>query len=314
MPGLVPHSSSARWFYGADGRVRPFWRAVMFLIAAGLLLVVSGMTLAALLELIWPGSRAALRAGGVPPLQLAFPLYAASNAALLLCSWLFLISLDHRSFRTLGLWFYARWWREFLLGVGTGAAATLLGTVALMSGGWVRYEGLAANAASALPGTLVFALFLLLPAATEEFLLRGYFFQRLLESWGKPAAIGVPAILFGLAHLNNPDVTPLSTANTMLAGVLLAAAYLKTRALWLPIGLHWGWNATMGPGLSLPVSGLRAAPPLFQVSIAGPEWLTGGNYGPEGSILVTVVCGAAILALWKAPWITPSPAMQDVLK
>jgi len=117
-----------------------------------------------------------------------------------------------------------------------------------------------------------------------------------------------------MAHLGNPGSTALGTANTVLAGILLAVAYLKTKGLWLPTGLHWAWNYFLGPIFALPVSGGKFEPSLLQVAVSGPQWLTGGNYGPEASIVLTIVCTVAIVGLWKAPWISPSPAMQDVLK
>jgi len=119
--------------------------------------------------------------------------------------------------------------------------------------------------------------------------------------------------LFGFAHLGNPSATPLSTANTVLAGVLLAAAYLKTRALWLPIGLHWAWNFLMGPVLGLPVSGYRLGG-LPGARVSGPEWLTGGTYGPEGSVVLTVVCAVATVWLWRSRSVAPSTAMQQALQ
>ncbi len=303
-----------RWLCSRDGRVRPFWRALMFFVFAGLCVAASGMLLVAFLDRLWPGTKATLDRELVPPLPLAATLYAVTDTVLLLCSWLFLFSLDRRDFRTLGLWSYAGWIREFVLGAAMGAG--LVGVVAgtLVAGGWVRYLGLAANALAAWPEAFGFAPFLLLPAAAEELIARGYIFQRLLESWGRLAPLVLLSVLFGLGHLGNPSATPLSTANTVLAGVLLAVAYLKTRALWMPLGLHWAWNAFMGPVLSLPVSGLRAGPPLFQVQIGGPAWLSGGTYGPEGSAILTVACLALTVWLWRTPHLAPSAAMAKVLE
>src|SRR2546430_16785770 len=110
------------------------------------------------------------------------------------------------------------------------------------------------------------------------------------------------------------SATPLSTANTTLAGVLFSLAYLKTRGLWLPIGLHWAWNFTMGPILSLPVSGMRFGPTLLRSQLTGAKWLTGGAYGPEGGAVTTVVCVAAIFWLARTQRFAPSPAMEEALK
>ena len=158
------------------------------------------------------------------------------------------------------------------------------------------------------------AALLLFAAANEELLFRGYAFQRLAASVGALWAVLITSALFGAGHLLNPSATPLSTANTVLAGVLLSLAYLKTRALWLPIGLHWAWNFTMGPILGLPVSGLNISPTLFRSEAAGPTWLAGGVYGPEGGLILTLVCLAATLWLARSRKIAPSPAMKEVLK
>jgi len=86
---------------------------------------------------------------------------------------------------------------------------------------------------------------MLLAAVFEEVAFRGYAFQRMVDAAGPIVAAAVFSGLFGALHLSNPSATPLSTANTALAGVLFSLAYLKTRGLWLPIGLHWAWNFTM---------------------------------------------------------------------
>jgi membrane protease YdiL (CAAX protease family) len=299
---------------GRDGRPRPIWRAVLFFLMGAFLVTVGNVLTIFALNLIWPGTDAVLAAADVPPLRLAVPIFAVRVAVLLLCSWLFLSTLDQRSFRTLGISFYGGWMRELLMGAVLGAGLMLLVAGALVAGGWLQYGGRTGNAAAVLPQALGFALFLALPAAGEEFVARGYLFQRVLDAWGPLWATLVLSLFFGFAHLGNPSVTALSTINTVLAGVLLAVAYLKTRALWLPVGLHWAWNAAMGPGLSLPVSGLQVGPPIFSVQTAGPQWLSGGNYGPEGSIVLTGACIGAIVLLWRARWLTPSPAMREVLQ
>jgi hypothetical protein len=120
--------------------------------------------------------------------------------------------------------------------------------------------------------------------------------------------------LFGLAHLQNPAATPLSTANTVLVGVLLALCYLKTRGLWLPFGLHFGWNFWLGYVFSLPVSGIELSQRLFTVRLGEPVWLSGGAYGPEGSLLTTVAILTACFWLVRTRWLTVSPAMAKELQ
>jgi hypothetical protein len=96
--------------------------------------------------------------------------------------------------------------------------------------------------------------------------------------------------------------------------VLFSVAYLRTRALWLPLGLHWAWNFFQGEVFSLPVSGIRFAKPMLQVAAVGPAWFTGGDYGPEGGLAVTVVALAGIFWLARTRRLASSPAMREVLE
>jgi membrane protease YdiL (CAAX protease family) len=240
-------------------------------------------------------------------------LYVLMNGGLLALAWLFLRALDRRGFRALGLWFYAGWGRESLVGIGIGAGLVTTVVLGMALTQVVSYEGMN-PAAGVWTGTLVSAGVLFLAAAFEEIVFRGYAFQRLVDSFGKLGAILILSALFGLGHLGNPSANPLSTANTVLAGVLLSVAYLKTRALWMPTALHWTWNLMVGPIYSLPVSGAHIGPGLFVAEIGGPEWLSGGAYGPEGSVVLTVVCAAAIIWLARTEAVAPSLAMQETLK
>jgi len=154
-------------------------------------------------------------------------------------------------------------------------------------------------------GTHQFALLLLdlivlaIAALLEEVAFRGYAFQRLIEAIGPTLATLMIAVLFGLRHLENPDATPASTLMTVFAGWLLAIAYLRTRALWLSWGLHFAWNAAMGVLFGLPISGIRTFSPVIEANTRGPSWVTGGAYGPEGSLVAAVVLLTGILVMFK---------------
>lgn len=306
-------SGPRAWWRGLDGRVRPLWRALLFFVVAGLATAASGMVTSLVVGWFVPGARVALAEEGHPRVALLLPIYGVTTAVLLLCSGIFLRWLDHCSWRTLGLWFHDRWTHELVGGAVAGTALMLAADGGLVLTGRIVYHGVADHAGGPFMSALAVTLFLFFPAATEELLFRGYLFQRLVDAIGAALATSILGLFFAIAHLGNPAATPLSAANTALVSVLMSVAYLKTKGLWLPIGLHWSWNAVMGALLSLPVSGRRAADPLFHVEISGPAWLTGGHYGPEGGIVVTIVCTAAIAALWYAPLLTPSQAMQKVL-
>ncbi|HSQ75516.1 MAG TPA: CPBP family intramembrane glutamic endopeptidase, partial [Bacteroidota bacterium] len=138
---------------------------------------------------------------------------------------------------------------------------------------------------------MLFSLLVFVPAAAfEELLFRGYAFQTLAQGITMLPAILVMSGLFGAAHLQNPHSTLLSTVNVMLAGIWLSLAYLKTRGLWLPFGLHLSWNFTQTTVYGFPTSGLAMADRQIWSTVEnGPDWITGGPFGPEGGILATVV-------------------------
>jgi membrane protease YdiL (CAAX protease family) len=147
---------------------------------------------------------------------------------------------------------------------------------------------------------LFLAVFLFAGSAAEEILFRGFGFQTLLANFGIWAAIVPVAVLFGLLHLGNPGATWLGIVNTMGFGAVFGYAFIRSRDLWLPIGLHFGWNLTL-PLFGVNVSGLRMDVTGYEMSwTAGALW-SGGAYGPEASVLTSVVVVLLFLYVWKAP-------------
>jgi hypothetical protein len=155
---------------------------------------------------------------------------------------------------------------------------------------------------------------LILAGAFEELVYRGYAFQTLLRDLPEFTPILLFSIFFGLAHWNNPSRTFFSTANTVLAGVWLSMAYLRTRSLWFPTALHGAWNWMMGAFFGLPVSGLRIPEhPILASTSDAPFWLTGGSYGSEGGAAATIVLVIAIAVAQRARWLSVSPEMNAAL-
>jgi membrane protease YdiL (CAAX protease family) len=138
---------------------------------------------------------------------------------------------------------------------------------------------------------------MLVTALVEEVSFRGYPFQRLIEAIGPVGATLAISVFFGLLHAFNPDATLISVMITVLAGVLLSVAWLRTHGLWLGWGLHFAWNASMGLLFGLPVSGVTRFSAVVETRAIGPMWLTGGAYGPEGSLVavVAIVIGLVVL-------------------
>jgi membrane protease YdiL (CAAX protease family) len=134
-------------------------------------------------------------------------------------------------------------------------------------------------------------------ALAEEVAFRGYPFRRLIEAIGPIAATIGMSLFFGLGHVLKPGATWTSVFVTMLAGLLLSVAWLRTHGLWLPWGLHFAWNASIGILFGLPISGISDFSSVVQTRSFGPLWLTGGNYGPEGAVFTAFVLLIAVVVL-----------------
>lgn len=250
--------------------------------------------------------------------------YALLIAWTVAVSWVCLRFLERMKLSALGFALRGDWFGDVLKGCAisgmmiaavvalqiTGGGTRLSFNPALRQAqGGVNWAGVRTVAAE-----MVAALALLiLAAAFEELIFRGYAFQTLLR--GAPAIVPILlfSIYFGWAHWNNPNRTLFSTANTTLAGVWLSIAYLRTRNLWFPTALHFAWNWTMGVFFGIPISGLRVERPLLVTSDGGPVWLTGGSYGSEGGAAATVVLIAGIIVIWRARWVRISRDMNATL-
>jgi membrane protease YdiL (CAAX protease family) len=188
---------------------------------------------------------------------------------------------------------------NFSLGValGGGAAALMLLAPLLARTGHLVPRS---NTGFTWPTLLTYLFALLIAATGEEMIFRGYAFQLLVEKIGPFATVLPVGVLFGIAHAGNPNATVLAVVNTFLWGILLGYAFLRSHDLWLPIGLHFGWNAVL---------------PLFGVNLSGltiditrysyrwdltPLW-SGGSYGPEGGLLTTIFAITLFFAILRAP-------------
>jgi membrane protease YdiL (CAAX protease family) len=189
-----------------------------------------------------------------------------------------------------------------LLG-GIGAAiVVLLGPVAFRGADFVPD----ATQHFAWPNLVFFSIVLLFGAIGEEMLFRGYAFQVFMAAVGPFAAILPFAVLFGFMHASNPGFTLLAGINTFLWGVLLGYSFLRSGDLWLPIGLHFGWNWTL-PLLGVNLSGLTMGVTGYTMRWRiGGLW-SGGAYGIEGGLLTTAIVVALYFYLEKAPIQTQLP-------
>jgi membrane protease YdiL (CAAX protease family) len=147
----------------------------------------------------------------------------------------------------------------------------------------------------------------------EEILFRGVLFRLSERSLGTWAALAISSVVFALAHMPNADITALAIANTVVAGLMFAAAYLATRRLWLAIGLHFAQNFVPDGVFSLPTSG-NPGRGFLQGQLSGPDWLAGGAYGVEASAVTLIVMSLAAALLLRhairAGHIAPRPGLR----
>lgn len=216
--------------------------------------------------------------------------------------------------RSLGLSFHTRWFKHLLLGTGIGIASLALATAIATAGGGLRFAFSSLELLPLVARTLVFSgIVFVVAALAEEALFRGYPLQTLTRAQLAVLGVLLTSVPFAAIHLQNPNVAKGFTfVNTALAGVWLAVAYLRTRSLWFPLGVHWSWNWALGSLFGLPVSGItRLAPnPLLQATDLGPAWLTGGSYGIEGGVACTITLVISTIFIWRTRLVSPQEDLK----
>ncbi len=264
--------------FDRHGDIRGGWR-----VAAFMCLVLFFVTAA-----VYP-----LRAAGIEsPVAERFLLLIAALAA----TWTLTRYVNMKPMRAVGLWIHDGTLRElgagcllgFLMMAGIYAVEVALGYVSPSSAGLGPARALGVAGLS----LLSFGA----GAIAEELLFRGYAFQTLIQAVTFLPATILMAIVFGMAHLQNPHFTVLSLCNVVLSGILFSFAYMKTRSLWLPFGVHFAWNFSQTTLFGLPTSGvLDPGSALVCAAQSGPAWIGGGEFGPEGGVLATI---ALVTCLW----------------
>lgn len=181
--------------------------------------------------------------------------------------------------------------RELLYGLGTGALLVVATTSVLLASGAFAVTGTGDPSAllKPLPEQVMVACF-------EEIVFRAIIFGLLQKSWGTKTALIVSTVIFVVSHMPNEGFSALGALMTAAAALALAGAYLVTNRLWLPIGLHFAWNFLNDAVFAVPVSG-HPARGWLQVATSGPEWLSGGAYGVEGSVVTGITWSIAAVVL-----------------
>lgn len=227
--------------------------------------------------------------------------------ALILATWVMTGLVDRRPITSVGLLFNRATFPEMMAGVGFGALwfSLIFAVLFLLNQSeWMpgfMPEGVA-------QAVFVYVVIHISVALLEELLIRGYLLQTLSESVGEWPALLITSLGFALFHLDNPNVNPISIINLSLAGLMLGAMVLKNKTLWAAIGFHFSWNFTQGFIFGSPVSGVLFDDYFQRFTLNGPDWLTGGDFGPEASLLTTVMLGMATFWILRSYHWKPSEA------
>lgn len=214
-----------------------------------------------------------------------------------LCLFAWVRWMEKRPIRSLGF-FKGHIWLEILKGWGLGTLILMLSFLAIYLAGGLTFVGVDWSWS-----TLLFVLSLIpfwfLQGGTEELLTRGWLLPILANKTNLAFALAISSSIFGLMHLGNSHVTLLSVLSIILSGILMALYMLKTDNIWGVAGLHAAWNFTQGNLIGVAVSGQDAGASIlrFETKEGVASWLSGGDFGIEGSLLTCLVLLVAIVLL-----------------
>jgi membrane protease YdiL (CAAX protease family) len=287
-------------FLTSDGsRLRAGWRLLIHtvsLILFGSCLIVPLFTVLFLLDPSLLSSLLSLRP--------EYLLLATVAEAIAVTASVFLARrlIDRQPIESLGLKLNIQALIDVLAGIGIAFLQMGLIYVLMFGLGWLTFEGFAWEfdpPGTVITGVLLFLAIFILVGWSEELLSRGYHLQTIASGTNLFWGVIISSAVFGFLHFRNPSATWLSTGGIFLAGLYLAYGYVLTKQLWLPIGLHIGWNFFEGVGFGFPVSGLDIYA-LTRITVHGPEIWTGGPFGPEAGLIVlpALLLGAFLIFLY----------------
>jgi membrane protease YdiL (CAAX protease family) len=196
-----------------------------------------------------------------------------------------------------GLRWHAGALRHLWLGAAAGFTAAVMITFGAVLVGAARLEP-DPNFPASLASAAFVTVMLILGATGEELTLRGYGFQVLAAVTGVPIAVVSTSVVFGLLHMSNQNASTFGIVNTVLYGIVLGWAMLRSGDLWLPTGIHFGWNWAL-PLAGVPLSGFTMGWTGYTLRWNVSDFWSGGAYGPEGGVLTTIVVAGLLVFLWK---------------
>lgn len=291
-------------FFNQTERLRSGWRFAIFLFA----FIFFGVIFGGAAGLVLSGLGIDFGSG-----SLLYILVSSSISLTLavFLGWLFGKFFEDLPFRALGAWFTKNWLKDLVSGLIIGAVSIGLAILIAFAVGGLRFSfNETGTSAILLTLSVSFAVFAV-AAAFEEAFFRGYILQTFARSNLAWLAIILTSLFFAAAHLQNSGANYISTINTGLAGIWFGVAYLKTRNLWFPFGIHLIWNWLQGAIFGIEVSGIRdlTTAPLFHEIDSGPAWLTGGEYGIEGGIACTAAIIFSTALIYFLPFLKPTDEM-----
>jgi len=209
---------------------------------------------------------------------------------MVLLTFVFRKYIDRKSFVSMGYSIKGRY-IDILMGISVGFVLISLGFFILKFAGHLNVESIIFNT-NIVSYSFIFFFF---AAMIEEIIFRGYILNNLLSSMkNKYLALSISAVLFALIHGLNPNLSILSMVNLFIAGLALGITYVYTKNLWFPIFLHVSWNYFQGPIFGFEVSGMDTVSIINQ-KVTGSDIITGGEFGFEGSIILTALLFGMII-------------------
>jgi membrane protease YdiL (CAAX protease family) len=230
------------------------------------------------------------------PLNLRLYFDATGALTILIAAWVLVSFVDRRSFSSLGF-APTHFFRDSVLGILIGIAWLTLALTIMWLFGWLALQTTGQLDLSTLATA---AIAMMLNTVIQELLARGYIFQTIQSQSNASWTVIVTSIIFVLYHAAGLQGSWLAALNIFCAGALFGIVYSVTGNLWLPIAIHFAWNFLLGPVLGLSVSGQDLANSWHVFTLNGPTLFTGGNFGVEGSLIVTLVTllGIFVLLRW----------------
>lgn len=275
-----------------ESRLRAGWRILLFFLIMVFLVIVSEHTIDNYL-------------GGLPEDKTMRLFYSVLLAAILgtVSTIIARRYLDRRSFISFGLDLDMNALKDWVVGyfISFAMAAVVFFTMVVF--GVTEFQGVNDQLFTSqflIKFLLMFIMYCGLVAWWEELVFRGFLLQNMISGMGKNLAVIISCLIYGLVHATNDNAGVLSSLIIVLFGYMRLYGYLRTSQLWLSMGMHAGWNFFQGPVFGYATSGY-AVDTILVHNLNGPDWLTGGKFGPEGSVITVVV---VLLAIGTMYWWT----------